>query len=297
MTDRARRTAIFLAAIAVTGWGMTGVFVRLVPHFSATFITSARQIVAFTCMIPAVIARRREILPTISQSMTWRLALALNAFFVFAVFGFQRATVAEVTLCIATAPVWILLLNLVRRVRISGRECFGAAAALTGVAIMTVPRISFAGAASRQHVLGEFLALFAAMGSAGYAAQFRSAHVRSDVNISTPIVTAFSFALGGVVWLAVSALTHSLPPSGALSLRNVSVFLAIGILSTALPSWTFAHASQALGAVITTTMQLMIPVIATLLAAAVLREWPPLLVIPGGFLVLFGTWYILRPAR
>jgi drug/metabolite transporter (DMT)-like permease len=248
-------------------------------------------------MLPIVATRRRDVLRTISQPITWRLALALNAFFVFAVFGFQRATVSEVTLCIATAPVWILLVNVVRRVRISGREWLGAAAALTGVAIMTVPRISFAGAASRQHVLGEFLALFAAMGSAGYAAQFRSAHVRHDVNISTPVVTAFSFALGGVVWLTVSAFTHHLPAQGTLSWRNLAVLVAIGVLSTALPSLTFAHASQALGAVITTTMQLMIPVIATLFAAAVLREWPPRAVVPGGVLVLFGTWYILRPAR
>src|SRR5690242_8084282 len=40
MSDRARRTAILFAAVAVTGWGMTGVLVRLVPDLPATFITS-----------------------------------------------------------------------------------------------------------------------------------------------------------------------------------------------------------------------------------------------------------------
>jgi drug/metabolite transporter (DMT)-like permease len=38
----------------------------------------------------------------------------------------------------------------------------------------------------------------------------------------------------------------------------------------------------------------MIPVLATLFAAIVLRERPPLLVIPGGALVIGGTWYMLR---
>ena len=297
MAERARRTAILFAAIAVTGWGMTGVFVRLVPGFSAEFITSARQIVALLCMLPALSRRTREIGPTIRHGITWRLAIALNAFFLFAVLGFQRATVSEVTLFIATAPVWILIASSFTGARIRRRDWIGAAVALSGVAVMTVPRISFAGAASRQHVLGEFLALFAAMGSAGYAAQFRTAHVREDVDISPTVVTAFSFALGAIVLLLASALLHSLPTVALLSARNVAILSAIGIFSTAVPSFTFAKASQALPPVVTTTTQLMIPVLATIFAAIVLHEWPPLLVIPGGILVLFGTSYMLhKPA-
>jgi drug/metabolite transporter (DMT)-like permease len=245
-------------------------------------------------MLPALSRRTSEILPTIRHGITWRLALSLNAFFLFAVMGFQRATVSEVTLFIATAPVWILIASIFTGAHIRRREWIGALVALSGVAVMTVPRISFAGAASRQHVLGEFLALFAAMGSAGYAAQFRTSHVREDVNISPTVVTAFSFALGGLVLLLVSiALPHA-PLSRAFIPRNAAFLTAIGVLSTAVPSFTFAKASQALPPVVTTTTQLMIPVLATIFAAIVLREMPPLLVIPGGILVLSGTSYMLR---
>jgi drug/metabolite transporter (DMT)-like permease len=245
-------------------------------------------------MLPALLRRSNEIIPTIRQGITWRLAVALNAFFLFAVLGFQRATVSEVTLFIATSPVWILIASSFTGAPIRRRDWIGAAVALSGVAVMTVPRISFAGAASRQHVLGEFLALFAAMGSAGYAAQFRTSHVREDVNISPTVVTAFSFALGGSVLLLTSALLGQAPSASMLTARNMSVLAAIGICSTAVPSFTFAKASQALPAVVTTTTQLMIPVLATIFAAIVLHEWPPLLVIPGGILVLFGTSYMLR---
>lgn len=294
MPDRAHRTAILFAAIAVTGWGMTGVLVRLLPGFPATFITSARQIVAFICMLPALLRRTSEIVPTIRHGITWRLAISLNAFFLFAVLGFQRATVSEVTLFIATSPVWILIASRITGHRIGRRQWAGAVVALSGVAVMTVPRISFAGAASRQHVLGEFLALFAAMGSAGYAAQFRTAHLRDDVDISPTVVTAFSFFVGGVLLLITSFLVAHVPLDAAFRWRNGAVLVAIGVVSTAVPSFTFAKASQALAPVMTTTTQLMIPVIATIFAAIVLREWPPLLVIPGGALVLFGTWYTLR---
>jgi DME family drug/metabolite transporter len=294
MSDRARRTAILFAAIAVTGWGMTGVLVRLVPSLPATFITSARQIVALVCMLPALSRRPREIVPALRHGITWRLAIALNAFFLFAVLGFQRATVSEVTLFIATAPVWILIANSITGARIRRREWIGAAVALTGVAVMTVPRISFAGAASQRHVFGEFLALIAAMGSAGYAAQFRTAHLREDVNLSPTVVTAFSFALGGFVLLVATALIQGLPLADAFHPHNALILIAIGVCSTAVPSFTFAKASQTLPAIVTTTTQLMIPVLATLFAAIVLREWPPLLVIPGGALVITGTWYMLR---
>jgi len=296
MPDRARRTAILFAAIAVTGWGLTGVFVRLVPSFPATFITSSRQLIALVCMLPALSRRTSEILPTIRQGITWRLAVALNAFFFFAVLGFQRATVSEVTLFIATAPVWILIAHSITGARIRRREWIGAGIALSGVAIMTLPRISFVGAAQQQHVLGEFLALFAAMGSAGYAAQFRTAHLREDVNISPTVVTAFSFALGGTGLLLANALLGKVPIAAAFQPRNAAILIAIGVLSTAVPSFTFAKASQALPAVVTTTTQLMIPVLGTIFAAIVLREWPPLLVIPGGALFLFGTFYTLRGA-
>jgi drug/metabolite transporter (DMT)-like permease len=297
MHDRARRTAILFAAIAVTGWGMTGVLVRLVPGMPATFITSVRQIVALACMLPALSRRTREIIPTIRHGITWKLAASLNAFFLFAVLGFQRATVSEVTLFIATAPVWILIASAITGARIARHEWIGTASALAGVAIMTVPHISFAGAASRQHVLGEFLALFAAMGSAGYAAQFRTAHIRDDIDISPTVVTAFSFALGGTLLLIATALLGKVPLAAAMQPHNAAILIAIGICSTAVPSFTFAKASQALPPVVTTTTQLMIPVLATLFAAVVLREWPPKLVVPGGVLVLAGTWYSLRGRR
>src|SRR5436305_14836149 len=109
MSDRARRTAILFAAIAVTGWGMTGVFVRLVPSLPATFITSARQIVALVCMLPALSRRPGEIVPALRHGITWRLALALNAFLLFAVLGFQRATVSEVSLLFTTVQVCNLI--------------------------------------------------------------------------------------------------------------------------------------------------------------------------------------------
>ena len=294
MSDRARRTAILFAAIAVIGWGMTGVLVRLLPNFPATFITSARQIVALLCMLPALLRQSEEIVHTIRQGITWRLALALNAFFFFAVLGFQRATVSEVTLFIATAPIWIIIASSITGARIRRHEWVGAAIALTGVAVMTVPRISFSSVGSRQHVFGEFLALFAAMGSAGYAAQFRTAHVREDVNVSPTVVTAFSFALGGIVLLVANAVLGKVPVAASFHSRHAAVLVAIGVVSTAVPSFTFAKASQVLPAVVTTTTQLMIPVLATLFAAIVLHERPPLLVIPGGILVLAGTWYTLR---
>ena len=283
------RTGLGLAALAALTWALAGIWIRLLPGSALATVVTGRLGLALVALAPVVWAQRARLgRPT---RAAWALAVAMVAYYVCAVAGFQLAPVAEVTLFVNASPAFAVALALAARQRVLPGERWGTAVALAGVGVIVAPEIAAQSAASHARLLGDACALGAAIVMAGYATAFR----RLGASGPSPLlVTALTFALGavGVAVLGAARGAHALaglggaPAWGALA--------ALAVVSTAVPTLAFSVASQRLPPVVATAMRLLTPPCAALAAYLVLGEAPSVWVAPGGALVLGGLALTLR---
>jgi drug/metabolite transporter, DME family len=287
---------LICAAVTFLTWGMVGIWVRLL-HIPSLFIVGVRMSIAFFCLLPFVLLspERRAHLPrTLRMPSAWILAGAMIAYYALAVAAFQYGTVAEVALFVGISPAFILVTRIARRQPISRRETIGAMIAIVGVIIVLGPKLSFNSPDTKLRILGDVLALASASMSALYAGTFRAIHESGNEAPDTICVAVLASAIGGSVLTVTMSLLHPGIWEMASGARSAAILLVLGVVSTAVPSVTYAIASRKLPAILSTTSQLMIPVVSTIAAAFILHELPPLWVYLGGVLILYGIIHMFR---
>ena len=284
------------AIITFLAWGMVGIWVRLL-HLPALFIVGLRLSIAFVGLLPFVLlnGERRQHLPrALRMPAAWVLAGAMVLYYALAVTAFQYGTVAEVALFVGISPAFILVTRIARRQPISRREALGAFIAIAGVVVVLGPKLSFSSPDTRLRILGDVLALASASMSALYAGTYRAIHESGKEAPDAICVAVMASAAGGAVLTASMSLLHRGLFEMALRPHNTAILLVLGLTSTAIPSVTYAVASRKLPAILSTTSQLMIPVISTIAAAIILHEHPPIWVYLGGALILYGIIHMFR---
>jgi DME family drug/metabolite transporter len=275
---------------------MVGIWVRLL-HLPSLFIVGVRMLIAVVGLAPVMLLsrdRRASFPRTLRMPTSWILAGAMISYYALAVAAFQYGTVAEVALFIGISPAFILVTRLIRRQPISLRETIGAIIAIVGVVVVLGPKLSLNSADTRLRILGDFLALASASMSALYAATFRAAHERGGEAPDPIGVALLACGAGGVVLTTVMSLLHPGVWQKALEPRTAGILLVLAFASTAVPSVTYAVASRKLPAILSTTSQLMIPVVSTTAAAFILHELPPVWVYIGGALIVYGIIHMFR---
>jgi len=290
-SDPDYRRGLAAAGTTVFAWSFTGIFVRLLPALCPFFLTGTRLLIAFSTVTPVLLvsrAKRRSLARVLLTKRTWGLASSLVAYYVLAVSAYQYAPVAEVSVLGATGPLFVLGFKYLRRSEVKRHEAFGALAALVGVLVIFLPNLLNQHGAGATRLRGHALALSCAFAAAVYAWQYRTAAKESEEEIDPPAVSAVAFGFGTLVSFTLSPALWTASPESLLKGPTLLAFLALGIISTAVPSVTYAIASQKLPVVVATTSQLLIPVFSTVLAAALLRELPSPWLVPGGALVLLG---------
>lgn len=293
------KDGLLFAGITVFTWGLTGIFVRLLAGFPALFITGFRLLISLVAALPFVLVstqKRSTFVQMLRRPAAWLLASALVAYYTLAVSAYQFGSVGEVALFIGTSPVFVLIGRALRGAPVLRREKIGAFMAFCGVVVVLLPKLSLGSGVSRERLLGDALALLSAAASAVYASVSRSVRQKDPHAADATLTALLGFALGSVVLLSIVAFSSPVPLASIGTLHAAWTFIALGVLSTAIPSITYAIASQKLPPIISTTSQLMIPVVATISAAMLLREVPSFWLLPGGTLVVFGIVYMFRDA-
>lgn len=306
--DRIGLLAAFLTAAT---WGMTGVFVRLVPALSPLSVTAARLLVALAVAVPLVLwLRRASLAPAaLARADAWRLAALLAAYYLIATTAFQLAPVGEVALLLALGPLLVLAWRALRGLPVRRAELAGAALAIGGVGVVMLPVLLASGVLvpygllvpqeglgpapqSAARATGNLLALLGSVVIASYAAYYRALGEQGRAP-DTLAVSLLAFG-GGGVGLGLLSLS---PAAGfdpaALGATDLLYLLGLGTLSTAVPSIGYAMASSRLPAVVTTSMTLLVPVFAILAAYLFLGERPSATLLPGAVLVLAGLWLVV----
>lgn len=292
------KTALAIAANTAILWGLTGVFVRLLPPLSPVTITASRLLISLAIAAVFLLLMRNvrdSFIKALHVPAAYLLALLLGGYYFLATAAFQLAPVAEVALLLSTPPLFVLLLR-----RLSGdhpgrQEVGGALLAVAGIALIMTPGLLGGVTLHEARLHGDLLAICAALMTGVYAFYYRclAQQQRAPDSIG---VTVLTFALGSVILVAIMFMQPG-AASFAPTQDTLLTMAGLGILATALPSLGFAIAAKRLPAVATATIALFIPVFATLFAWWILDERLSPLLIPGGVLVLGGVAMMLYRRR
>lgn len=301
------RSALMMALMTSITWGLTGIFVRLLPGVSPLGITAIRMAIALLSVLPVaargITDRTRGTgapIPTLRRPAAYVLAAFMVGYYLLATSAFQRAPVAEVGLLISTQPLFVLAIRSLGSLPVfrsvnrdwpSLCETGGALLAIGGMAIILGPGMGAAGSLTERHVIGSAMALGAAALSAAYAYLYRRL-AEQDNAPDTNVVTLLTLALGSVIlFAALVAMPSSLP---APSWGNVALLVGLGVVSTAVPTVGFSLVSRRLPAIVTATISMLVPVFGGLSAFLVLDERLSPSFLVGCVPVLGGVALIVR---
>lgn len=293
------RSALLAAGLTAVLWGLTGIFVRLLPPLSPFIVTAGRLLLALAITIPILAISHNNLVSlksVIGRPVAYVFAFLLSGYYLLATAAFQLAPVAEVALLLSTPPLFVLVFRRLRGDIPAIAEFLGALLALGGIALILATRLTADVSLANDRLFGNLLAIGASALTAGYAYLYARL---AEANVApSPIgVTVLTFAAGSVVLMLVIGILPLSVDKEAIDTTALLMFLGLGILCTAVPSFAFAIASRRLPSVVTATISLLIPLFAGVFAFIILDEGISPLAIPGAVCVLGGIALILHPER
>ncbi len=258
-----RDKALLIVALAQLAIGAAAVFARFALTSSGPLAVSAARLCigAVPLVVLAALSGRLRVADARDER---RLAVAgglLAVHFAAWIASLEYASVAISTLLVCTTPVWTEAYAVLRRRRVDAAAAGSIVAALAGVAIVV-------GAPDRSNApLGIALALTGAVAFAAYLIVVRGIGPRYD----TLAVTSRTYAYAAILLAAAALLARDhLPAAGDPRAWG-------GIIAMALLSQLFGHtalnaAVRVVSATTVSTLTLLEPVIAAVLAAWVFGE-------------------------
>ncbi len=299
MARSSRMPAVVSGCLAALGWGLTGTFVKLLPDFTTLEVLALRLVVAFLVALPIFLidrSLRTQFLDLIQTPIGLGLSSLMVFYYLFAVRAFQLAPVSDVVLVVGLSPLIGLAVKAAMRKPLAVREGVGALTAFFGLILFVLPKLQGTFGQS-MYLAGLFFAFLSACITLSYAFLFK--HYASQGSILNPISVAFTtFVLGSIVITPIAAVS-SPHWTTHLSVYNAGwIALGIGILSTVIPTFCYSFAAKHLSPILTTTLNLLTPIFAAVIAILLLKEPFPVLSLIGSVLIIIGILLLsLPPAK
>jgi len=276
---------VLLVALAQLAIGAAAIFARFALVSGGPLAVSWARLTLAAIPLLGIAALRGRLRPA-GGATEVRLAFAgllLATHFATWIASLQHVSVAISTLLVCTTPVWTEVYAVARRRRVDAFAALSVAGALAGVALVV-------GAPDRANTpLGIGLALAGALAIAGYLLVVRGV----DKRVDTLAVTARTCTFGALfLGIAVAVTRDHLPPAHDATAWG-------GIVAMALVSQLFGHtalnaAVRVLSATFVSTMTLLEPVIAGLLAAWIFGERLGATTALGALVILVAIAVALR---
>jgi len=272
------------ALLATATWALTGTFIHLVPGLGAPTVAAVRLVASAIVLLAFQLMRSRS---SFWPAVPWIGVCAMAAYYVMATEAFTRAPVVEVTLLVGSAPVVTLVVELVLGRRVRALRMLGVLIAVAGLAAFLIPAMRDA----PRSALGYVFAIGAACVSALYVTTLRARAARGIAVDAIAIATRAS--LVGAVASALIVLFGTGVSAIHLSARDLGVLALLGVVSTAVPTVAYGEASKRLPPTVTTSLSLLTPLFAALIAGATLGEWPAPARLPGCLLAFVGIGVVV----
>lgn len=293
------RGALLAAAVTAVGWGLTGAVIRLLPPVPAISVTAARLLVASLVTLPVLwllAGTDRLVWRVWRQPSAYGLGALLAGYYWLATAAFQLAPVGEVALLLSTPPLYVVIWYQLSGGRPGRGEIGGAVIAIAGLGLLLAPQWAMPTQDPGARVTGDVLALCASALVAIYALYYRA----MEASACAPHVGGvmlLTFVIGASLLGLLQAVVPHTTPAPGFGVSDLPLLAALGVLCTALPSAAYAYAARRLPAVVTTSVSLLLPILAALFAFLLLGEGVPATAVPGAALVLAGIGLILRRSR
>lgn len=263
-------------------WGATGVWVNLAPGVSPLALVGWRLVLAAALFLACFPRVRRD-----RRTAAAALGALLTAYYVAAVFAFQHAPVAQVSLCIGCAPLFVLLYSAWGGQRPTRRELLAVVTTLAGLLTMVWPGLN--GGWRSGTDLGLASALGAGALTAAYAYRHRALALRaqapSGAEIGRVAFVPLGLALLAIAW-AGGTQASVLP----MSPRSALAVLGLGVISTAVPTLAIAVASSLMAPLLNTLIRLTTPLFAAVFGWVFLGQPLSWRIAAGACLILAGLF-------
>lgn len=258
--------AIIFAAIV---WGTTGTAATFAPAVGAAGIGAAAMgiggLAQAAIALPAITRARSALWRQRILLMTGALAVAIYPLAFYGSMRLAGVTVGTVV-TIGSAPLLSALIEyLLEGTRLTCRWISGALIGLAGMVLITLAETAHA-AAGTDVPLGIALGL---LGGASYALFTWTARRMMQGGLSSPVAMGATFGLGGILLLPVLFAT-----GGAFlaSWGNAAVGLYMAMVPMFLGYLAFGYGLARVQASMATTITLLEPVVAALLAVLIVGE-------------------------
>ncbi len=273
--------AYLILLVGIVATSFAAIFVRLADA-PALVIAAFRLGLASLVIAPVAAARDGRQLRRL-DARAWRMALGsgllLAVHFAAWITSLQYTSVASSVVIVTTSPVWVALVSvLLWRERLKRTVVAGIALAVVGGIVIGGGDLALGGSS----LFGDLLALVGSWSVAGYFLAGR--RLRGALSLLPYVATVYSVA--AVILLAVVVIA-GLPLAG-YSAQTYAMFVLLAAVPQLIGHSSYNFALRHLSATLVSVATLGEPIGSTLLAAAVLGEQPPSLVLLGGPLVLGG---------
>ena len=289
-TATPRVSAIAWGCLAAFTWGLTGTFIKLLPDFSTVEILAIRTLLSLAVTLLIFLFQPRlltESIALVRRPVGVLLASRMLFYYLFAVRAFQLAPVSDVALIVGLSPIIGLAVKVAARKALAIAEILGAMTAFVGLILFVLPKLQGVPAGDRAtYLAGLFFALLAACLSLGYAALFKQCAARTA--LSPIAVSCTTFVLGSAIITPIVAASSPNFIARATQPSSLLVVLGLGLVSTVVPTFCYSYAAKHLPPILTTTLNLLVPIFASILAFFLIQETMPLISIAGAALIIVG---------
>lgn len=280
-----RKSAIIKLSLAMLIFGSIGVFRRYIP-LSSAWMACVRGVIGTVFLLVVVAtskkrvdqkAVRRNLLPLLISGT----AIGINWILLFE--AYRYTTVAIATLCYYMAPVIVIILApFLLKEKMTVKKSVCAAVAIIGMLLVSgiFDGGATAGGSGKGIIFGLGAACF-------YATAMLTNKFIKD--ISAYDKTIVQLGVAAAVVLPYSLITGGVQEFTTLTVPQVLLLLAVGIVHTGIAYWLYFGSMDKLSGQTIAVYSYIDPAFAVVLSVVVLRENPGVFGIIGAVLILGST--------
>ena len=282
-----KKSAIIKLSLAMLIFGSIGVFRRYIP-LSSAWMAFVRGIIGTIFLLVVVaVSKKRVDKKAIRKNLILLLvsgaAIGVNWILLFE--AYRYTTVAVATLCYYMAPVIVILLApFLLKEKMTAKKSLCAAVAIFGM--LLVSGIFDGGTAG----IGSGKGILFGLGAALFYASVMLMN-QFIKEISAYDKTVMQLGAAALVVLPYSFFTSGVKEFAAMTVPQILLLLAVGIVHTGIAYWLYFGSMDKLSGQTVAVYSYIDPAFAVVLSVVVLGENPGVLGVVGAILILGSTLF------
>lgn len=277
------KIAVFFIFLAAFSWATAGVFIKLLPQYSAFEILSLRFFIAFFVMTLFLTFNKKLlfILQELKNKKIWLLVLLILGCYYLGTLAFTLAPIGETTLLMAISPVFVFLYQyLIQKEKLSKSEKIGFILSIIGIFIFLYLNQKSNGI---EYLLGNICAILVGVFFAIYAVLHKKIEYSSFNSLS------ISYGMFLVMIIPAFYYSSSIVVNISFISYETLYIILLGVVSTVIPTLAIIFVAKNLSSMITSSVFLLEILFGFILGYIFFNETHELNLILVLSLILLGT--------